>query len=192
MRIKARNQVSLSHLICDSPFGPVAILWSVVEDQPKVIRVLLSRPGLPSRRLLYEAFPDSIAATCSEIDFIAGDIEGFLSGEKIQFSLEIVDMEQCTIFQQKVLRAEHGIPRGRVSSYQRIAGYLGNSNGARSVGNALANNPFPIIVPCHRAVRSDLSLGGYQGGLEMKRTLLEMEGVDFDDAGCVTVTTFFY
>jgi len=192
MRIKARNQVTLFHLICGSPFGSFGIVWSVVEDKPKVIRVLLSRPGLPSGQQLYAAFPDSIEATCPEIDGIAGDIKASLSGEEIQFSLEVVDMEQCTIFQQKVLRAEYGIPRGRVSSYQRIAGYLGNSNGARSVGNALANNPFPIIVPCHRAVRSDRSLGGYQGGLEMKRALLEMEGVDFDSTGRVATNTFFY
>jgi methylated-DNA-[protein]-cysteine S-methyltransferase len=79
-----------------------------------------------------------------------------------------------------------------VSTYQRIARYLGNAKGGRAVGSALANNPFPIIIPCHRAIRSDRTLGGYQGGLEMKRTLLEMEGIDFDDTGRIATEDFFY
>jgi len=69
---------------------------------------------------------------------------------------------------------------------------LSSPNAARAVGNALANNPFPIIIPCHRAIRSDRSLGGYQGGLEMKRTLLGMEGIEFDDSGRAVTDNFFY
>lgn len=101
-------------------------------------------------------------------------------------------MDKCSRFQQKVLCAEHGIPRGYVSSYHRIALYLGNPNGARAVGAALATNPFPIIVPCHRIIRSDGVLGGYQGGLEMKRALLEMEQVFFNANGHIFTGNFFY
>jgi methylated-DNA-[protein]-cysteine S-methyltransferase len=126
------------------------------------------------------------------MDGIAERIIGFLSGEDIRFSLEIARLDLCPEFQQRVLRAEHSIPRGSISTYKRIARHLQSPNGARAVGNALANNPFPIIVPCHRAVRQDLSLGGYQGGLDMKRTLLEMEGVEFDEAGRVVRTNFYY
>jgi len=61
-----------------------------------------------------------------------------------------------------------------------------------AVGTALAKNPFPIVIPCHRAVRSDGTLGGYQGGLEMKRALLEMEGVYFDTFDRVLTEAFFY
>ena len=192
MKNTTTNPVKLFFLILSSPFGPVAILWSVFAGRPKISRVLLSKPSLSPKRQISNLFPDSTTATCSEIDVIADNIEAFLSGEDIQFSLEIVRMDRCTIFQQGVLRAEHGIPRGSVSNYQRIARYLGNPNGARAAGNALASNPFPIIVPCHRAIRSDRSLGGYQGGLEMKRTLLEMEGVVFDDTGRIAVKDLFY
>jgi methylated-DNA-[protein]-cysteine S-methyltransferase len=69
---------------------------------------------------------------------------------------------------------------------------LGKPSAARAVGRALATNPFPIIIPCHRAVRSDGSLGGYQGGLAMKRALLEMEGVEFDARGRVATPGFYY
>ena len=69
------------------------------------------------------------------------------------------------MFQESVLRAEATeIPRGRVSTYKLIAEHVGTHNGARAVGTALARNPFPLIVPCHRAIRSDRRLGGYQGG----------------------------
>ena len=73
----------------------------------------------------------------------------------------------------------------RVSTYRRIAAHLGVPKGARAVGNALATNPFPIVIPCHRAIRSDGALGGYQGGLAMKRALLMQEGVDVDERGRV-------
>jgi methylated-DNA-[protein]-cysteine S-methyltransferase len=101
----------------------------------------------------------------------------FLSGENIKFKLGLLDFERCSDFQKKVLLTEYGIPRGYISTYGRIAGFIGKPLSARAVGRALATNPFPILIPCHRAVRSDGSLGGYQGGKEMKQRLLEMEGI---------------
>ena len=101
-------------------------------------------------------------------------------------------MDLCTEFQQKVLRAEHGIPRGAVSTYQRIARHVGRPKGARAVGNALATNPFPIIIPCHRAIRTDLTIERYQGGIQMKQTLLQMEGIDFENTGHVATKNFVY
>ena len=181
-----------SFCIRSTPFGPVAMLWSVFVDQPKIFRILLSKPGVSAKHQLSKFFPNSAASSCSEINVIADDIYAFLSGEGTKFSLEMIRIDLCSAFQRKVLLAEYGIPRGAVSTYQRIATHLGSPNGARAVGNALATNPFPIIIPCHRAIRSDRSLGGYQGGLEMKRILLEMEGIDFDDAGRAATEDFYY
>lgn len=115
-----------------------------------------------------------------------------LEGASIDFSLDIADLDLCGEFQQRVLRAEHAIPRGAVSTYKLIAAHLGVPDGARAVGNALAQNPFPLIVPCHRAIRSDRKLGGYQGGLEMKRALLAKEGITFDGSGRVQCSRFHY
>jgi len=108
---------------------------------------------------------------------VADDISRFLSGLDVRFSLDAVALDTCTEFQRRVLLAEYGIPRGYVSTYRRIANHVGCPGGARAVGGSLAANPFPIIIPCHRAVKSDGGLGGYQGGLDMKRRLLQMEGV---------------
>jgi methylated-DNA-[protein]-cysteine S-methyltransferase len=180
------------YYLFDTPFGPVAVLWSEYRGQPKIRQVLLSKSGIPARHAAKTYFPDSIPSSCAEIDAVAGKILAFLKGDDIRFSLNIIRLDICSTFQQEVLRAEHGIPRGRVSTYQRIAEHLGNVNAVRAVGGALASNPFPIIIPCHRAIRSDGTLGGYQGGVEMKRTLLKMEGVFFNALGRVLTDKFFY
>lgn len=180
------------HHFCKTPFGPVAILWSADSDRPGIFRVLLSMPEVPAGHILKSYFTDSISKSCTEIDRVADQITASLTGSDIRFSLDIARLDLCPPFQQKVLRAEHGILRGNVSTYQRIARHLGNHKVARAVGTALATNPFPILVPCHRAIRTDKTLGGYQGGLAMKRALLEMEGVLFDDKGRVIMEEFFY
>ena len=179
-------------IIKSTPFGPVGVIWTELNDNPKIVRILLSKPGLSAEDQVFELYPNSQASSCAEVDAVVAAIEGLLEGEEIKFSLDVADLSLCTKFQQLVLRAEHRIPRGRISTYQLIAEYLGKRNGARAVGNALANNPFPLIVPCHRAIRSDRHLGGYQGGLEMKRALLEKEGIPFDDAGRVACAQFHY
>jgi methylated-DNA-[protein]-cysteine S-methyltransferase len=173
-------------------FGPIAILWSAYRDQPRIQRILISKSGISAKHLVKTYFPGSISSLCDEIDAVANKILAFLKGDDIRFDLNMIRLDICSSFQQEVLRAEHGIPRGRVSTYQRIAKHLGSIDAARAVGGALANNPFPIIIPCHRAIRSDGTLGGYQGGLEMKRTLLKMEGVFFDPLGHVLTDKFFY
>ncbi|MFX1318507.1 MAG: methylated-DNA--[protein]-cysteine S-methyltransferase, partial [Promethearchaeota archaeon] len=83
-------------------------------------------------------------------------------------------------------------PRGWISTYKRIAQHIGIVNGARVVGNTLARNPFPLVIPCHRAIKSDGTLGGYQGGLAMKRRLLENEGILFTPSGKVVMRNVYY
>ncbi len=105
--------------------------------------------------------------------------------------LGLLALDRCSAFQQRVLRTEYGIPRGRVRTYGRIARHIGVPNGARAVGNALAQNPFPLVIPCHRAVRSNGELGGFRGGLEMKAALLRLEGVEVS-SGEVVAEQFYY
>ena len=182
----------ISFTLRPSPFGLFALLWEDHAGQPKIRRILLSRPGLPAPQAVKETFPGIKSSTCIEIDALADQIRAFLQGEDIRFSLEKTRLDLCSTFQQNVLRAEHGIPRGSISTYQRIARYLNRPSSARAVGMALARNPFPIIIPCHRAIRADGKLGGYQGGLATKRKLLEMEGIAIDDSGYVTTRKYFY
>jgi methylated-DNA-[protein]-cysteine S-methyltransferase len=119
-------------------------------------------------------------------------LEAFLRGQPVTFDLELLALDTCGDFQRRVLLAEYGIPRGRVSTYGRIARKIGVPGGARAVGRALATNPFPLIIPCHRAVRSDGALGGFRGGMPMKRALLQMEGVRFSEGGRVVLNRAYY
>ncbi|MFA5181235.1 MAG: methylated-DNA--[protein]-cysteine S-methyltransferase [Syntrophales bacterium] len=174
-----------------TPFGPLAVLWSLYRGTPKITQILISKPELSSRQVLARFFPDAIASSCAEINILVDQMESLLNGADIRFSLDVLRLDLCPPFQQQVLRTDHAIPRGSVSTYRIIAEYIGNPRGARAVGTAQATNPFPIVIPCHRVIRSDGALGGYGGGLEMKRTLLEREGVVFRDAGHVNTCSIW-
>ena len=107
------------------------------------------------------------------------------------FTAGCLDLSQLSNFQKKVILLERKIPRGQISTYKELALKLGFPRAARSVGQALAKNPFPIIIPCHRTIRSDGSLGGYIGGVSMKRQLLEFEGIKFNNKGRVITTNLW-
>jgi methylated-DNA-[protein]-cysteine S-methyltransferase len=87
-----------------------------------------------------------------------------------------VDLSRVTPFQRRVLLAARGIPAGRVVSYGELARRIGQPGASRAVGRALGANPVPIVIPCHRVVASGGGLGGYTGGLAVKRKLLGLEG----------------
>jgi methylated-DNA-[protein]-cysteine S-methyltransferase len=126
-----------------------------------------------------------VGASDQEFREIRDRFDRFLDGEPVRFPLDWVSLSHRSSFQQKVLTEEHAIPRGRVRTYGDIAKRIGAPRAARAVGRALATNPVPIIVPCHRAIRGTGELGGFRGGLRMKRAFLEMEGLEFDPKGRV-------
>jgi O-6-methylguanine DNA methyltransferase len=97
----------------------------------------------------------------------------YFQGKRKSFSIPIV--LNGTEFQQKVWKQLQSIPFGETISYQELAERVGDSKKARAVGNANGKNPIPIIVPCHRVIAKDGSLGGFGGGLTIKRYLLELE-----------------
>ena len=84
-----------------------------------------------------------------------------------------------TPFQIKVWKEITKIPKGKTKTYKEIAFNIGHPNSARAVANACGKNPYPLIIPCHRVIRSDGSLGGYsgKGGVKTKRFLLKKEGI---------------
>lgn len=102
-------------------------------------------------------------------------LRAYLRGERAQPDLP-VDLQALTPFQRRVLETTRDIRPGEVATYGQVARRIGRPRAARAVGNALARNPVAPVVPCHRVVRSDGSLGGYTGGVERKRKLLALEG----------------
>lgn len=179
-------------IIEPTPFGDVALIWSEMEGSPRIIQVLISKPDSSALDQLNMIYPDVKFHSEEAIERVADTIRRFFKGEDVTFSLDMVALERCSPFQEAVLYAEYHIPRGCVSTYRLLANHIGNPKGARAVGNALARNPFPIIIPCHRAVRSDGYIGCFQGGWGMKKTLLEKEGVKITDDGRVITEHFYY
>jgi methylated-DNA-[protein]-cysteine S-methyltransferase len=98
----------------------------------------------------------------------------YFSGLPVDFPDEL-DLTLATPFQQAVWRAAQTIPRGETRTYGWLAGRIGKPGAARAVGQALGRNPIPVIIPCHRVLAAG-GLGGFSGGLDMKRYLLRLEG----------------
>ncbi len=103
--------------------------------------------------------------------------QAYYQGQKVAFP-DKLDFSDATPFQRQVWEATRLIPYGETRSYGWVAKQIGKPLAARAVGQAVGKNPFLIIIPCHRVIASDGGLGGFGGGLEMKKTLLELEKSD--------------
>ena len=111
------------------------------------------------------------------LDDVRRQLEEYFAGGRRRFELPL-DRSLMAGFSRKVLNRTARIPYGRVSTYLEVAAGAGSPRAYRAAGNALANNPIPIVVPCHRVLATGGGLGGYGGGLEMKRRLLDLEGAE--------------
>lgn len=107
-------------------------------------------------------------------DEVRRELEQYFDGRRTRFEVP-VDRRLIRGIARDVLRATSRIPFGRTSTYSAIAETIGRPRAARAVGNALGSNPIPIVIPCHRVLRSGGALGGYGGGIERKQLLLGLE-----------------
>jgi methylated-DNA-[protein]-cysteine S-methyltransferase len=149
-------------LIAVTPRGLVRIAFQG-EDRDVVLEELAARI---SPRIL-----GSARAT----DEVRRELEEYFSRERSRFDVA-VDRRLMGEFARKVLGATARVPFGRTSTYRDIALRIGSPHAARAVGNALGSNPVPIVVPCHRVLRTGGGLGGYGGGVDRKELLLRLEG----------------
>ncbi|OGS37255.1 MAG: hypothetical protein A2293_15895 [Elusimicrobia bacterium RIFOXYB2_FULL_49_7] len=162
------------HHSVSTPFGTLSLIWSQHEGSIKISRILL--PG-KQRIDGKQAERNLKTNVCPEINAIARQLHNFLSGKAVHFSLDMLRWDLCSPFQEKVLRGQATVPRGSTLSYKGLAQRIGHPGAARAVGTALANNPFPLIIPCHRTIRADNTPGQFGGGRKMKKRLLALEGV---------------
>jgi len=180
------------YVVLSSALGTFGIVWQETDRGPRVCRIFLPDEQTSVENLVQVAFPNSSRLSCPTITELGERIQSFLEGEAVDFGLDVVALEKCSEFQKRVLLAVCKIRWGWVSTYGRIARSLQVPGGARAVGGALSLNPFPIIIPCHRAIRSNGELGGFRGGLKMKRTLLELEGIEFSQSAKVLTNRIHY
>lgn len=121
--------------------------------------------------------------TAAALEPVIDALAAYWDGTPIEPPWALLDWTGVTVLQRAVLTAVAAIPFGEVRSYGEIATAVGRPKSARFVGNTMARNPFPLIIPCHRVVRADGSVGGFGGGSEMKGRLIEMERMIGDNQG---------
>jgi methylated-DNA-[protein]-cysteine S-methyltransferase len=171
-RIAEQGLADLSYAAIDSPFGPLMaaatrrglVKLAFPEED---VEVVLER--------LAQRISPRIVAASGQLDLIRSELDEYFNGRRRAFAIPL-DWTLVGPFARRVLRVTAEIPFGGVLSYQEVAAEAGSPRGSRAAGNALGSNPIPIVVPCHRVLRSGGALGGYGGGLERKRFLLALEG----------------
>lgn len=154
--------------------SPIGAIWAAATeggilqiDFPRPVSAFLSSI---KRRVDAEVVEDS-----ERFEALREMLEAYFEGERVAFGLAF-DL-RGTEFQKAVWRSIYRIPYGRLSSYGRLAAAVGRPKAARAVGNAVGANPLAIVIPCHRVIRSDGSIGGFGARPELKRYLLGIEGV---------------
>lgn len=163
------------------------VRWQLLDTSPVGV-IGLAEAGRGLARLSYTTGEDDFIArllrefggrpvlrAARSLDAPRRALDRYFSGKSLVFDVP-VDLSELAEFDRKVLRATARIPAGRVKSYADVAREAGNARACRAAGNALHKNPVAIVVPCHRVLRSDGSLGGYGGGLPIKEWLLRHEG----------------
>lgn len=172
-------------------FGTILVVWQG-EETPILSRIYLPRDGSALFSQAHADFPKLEQWNDSQPfpDLISTAIEALKAAAEskpVQSPLELLmpGLERLNNFSKTILLLEASIPFGHVSTYLELAKASGKHSAFRAVANVLSHNPFPLLIPCHRVISSNGFLAGYQGGLEMKRFLLEREGVPFSSSTMV-------
>lgn len=166
--------------VFDTAIGPGGIAW---RDQGIVGIQLPERAAANIRSRLKRRFPDATEAEGtlpSDIAEAIALIQALLDGQPTDLSAVRLDMRRVPEFAQRVYEIARGVQPGETLTYGQIASQLGDRLLARDVGQALARNPFPIVVPCHRVLAAGGKLGGFSaaGGVSAKQRLLAIEGAE--------------
>ena len=169
-----KGLLDAAYSFVDSPFGKLLVAVS----HRGVVRVEYPN-GSVEEQLEDVAFDVSprLLESPKITQSVRRELDEYFDGKRRNFTVA-VDLSLVRGFGRRVLEQTAGIPFGAVATYREVATRAGSPRASRAAGNALASNPIPIVVPCHRVVHSGGGLGGYTGGLDRKITLLRLEGVE--------------
>jgi methylated-DNA-[protein]-cysteine S-methyltransferase len=169
-----QDLLDVAYGFVDSPFGRLLVAMT----KRGVARVEYPNGGLDAQLegLAAEVSPRLLESPHHTED-LRRELDEYFEGTRETFTVP-VDLTFLRGFGRRVLEETAGIPFGVLATYREVATRAGSPRASRAAGNALAANPVPIVVPCHRVVHSGGGLGGYTGGLDRKITLLRLEGVD--------------
>jgi len=163
------------HFIFSTPIGDITVVYN---PQPFTVKtIFLPRNDRKDLDNLIEAYGDSEPGSHEKSLIIKEQIIDYFKGKPIHPVWQWMDLSGLTKLQASVLTATADIPYGRLKSYKEIAVAIQRPRAYRFVGSTLAKNPYPILIPCHRVIRSDSAFGQFGGGTELKRKLIEMEAL---------------
>ena len=149
---------------------------SIVMKKGKVVSLDVTDKGMyEARKMVLSLHPEATESMTS-FKTIRTLLDRYLQGRTVDFDVE-VDISHLGMFTQKVLKELRKVPWGDVKTYGWLAKKIGKTGAARAVGQALKRNPIPIIIPCHRIIRDDGTIGGFSMGVNIKERLLALEGV---------------
>jgi methylated-DNA-[protein]-cysteine S-methyltransferase len=172
-RAEAEGLIDVAYTSVDSPLGPL-----VVAGTPKgLVRVSYTEFRGEDEVLeeLARRVSPRVLEAPARLDPVRRELDEYFEGQRHDFDVPI-DWSYLAGFTREVLRATARIGFGEVSSYAGVAAEAGSPRAVRAAGNALGANPMPVVVPCHRVLRTGGRLGGYTGGVERKEFLLRLEG----------------
>lgn len=175
IKARAKDLIDVSYRVVDSPVGSLLLASTPAglvrvafesEDHDKILSLLATKL---SPRILKDA---------TRLDAVARQLDEYFAGARHSFDVPL-DLKLSTTFRRQVQEELAAIDYGQTWSYSQMAERIGNPKAVRAVGSACATNPIPIVLPCHRVLRTDGSLGGYLGGLDAKTQLLKLENPEF-------------
>ena len=172
-RADEEGLLDVAYASVDSPLGPL-----VVAATPRGL-VRISYTDFRGDDEVLEELARRVSPRVLEaparLDPVRRELDEYFEGRRERFDVPI-DWSHLAGFTREVLRATANIGFGEVSTYAGVAAEAGSPRAVRAAGNALGSNPMPVVVPCHRILRSGGALGGYTGGIERKQFLLRLEG----------------
>jgi methylated-DNA-[protein]-cysteine S-methyltransferase len=180
MATEARSPLKARYRLFETPLGPCGIAWT----EQGVARLQLPEGDrIATERRLRKTASQSGSAP-PDVEQAIADVHWYLSGRSTDFSAVALDLANVGAFEQRVYALVRSIRWGQTVNYGEIARQMGSPHAARAVGQALARNPIPIIIPCHRILAKGHRIGGFSayGGRLTKERLLALEGVRLEEA----------
>ncbi|HVB06743.1 MAG TPA: methylated-DNA--[protein]-cysteine S-methyltransferase [Acidimicrobiales bacterium] len=170
-RADSEGLLDLAYRTLDTPVGALLL----AATPAGLVRVAYEREGLDTvLNTLADKVSPRILETPRRLDEVARQLDEYFAGQRTAFELSI-DLSLSAGFRRSVLTYLPAIAYGETASYQSVAAAVDNPKAVRAVGTACATNPLPVVIPCHRVIRSDGQLGAYLGGAEVKHQLLDLE-----------------
>jgi len=171
-RAEQEGLLDVAYTEIDTPVGRILLAGT----RRGLVKVAFpNQPADEVLEQLVQSVSPRVLESPARLDEARRELDRYFEGRLHDFDLPL-DWQLTHGFYRKVLRATARIPYGQTRSYKQMATKAGSARAVRATGSALGSNPLPIIVPCHRVLRTGGALGGYGGGLETKQALLELEG----------------